>query len=198
MKYRIDPVYLTRHALLLLSLGVIGSISSVGAGVTKGIDSETGLKSWTWQFEGVSVQLVQRLPDQTRAFFLGRGFQADTADVIGRACVFQTIFRNNGERPVAYDLNDWAVHHKGKRLPLQTRELWDRQWQAKGINQAARIAFRWSLLPTKQRFEPGDYNWGMTSFGLPPDEQFDLSLVVSINGERVADEISAVVCAADR
>ncbi|MEN8132321.1 MAG: hypothetical protein ABFS45_19510 [Pseudomonadota bacterium] len=186
-----------RHALLLLMLAMVFPIGAACAEVITGTERETGLKFWTWRFNGVTMQLVQRLPDQTRAFFLGRGFPADTADFIGRACVFQTIFRNDGKQPVAYDLNDWRVNYQGERLSLRTREVWDRQWQAQRINQAARIAFRWSLLPTRQRFEPGDYNWGMTSFGLLPGEQFDLSLVVSINGESVVGEIPAVLCSAD-
>jgi hypothetical protein len=180
---------------------VLGSsllAASVAAEVVTGKDPQTGLLSWSWDHQGISVQLVQRLPDQTRAFFLARGFSGEAADRIGRSCVFQTIFRNDGKRPVAYDLRDWALHHKGEQLGLRTREVWDREWLNRGVDQPARIAFRWSLLPTVQRFEPGDYNWGMTSFGLAPGEPFDLSLVVGIEGEQVAGEIPAVSCAPDR
>jgi len=166
--------------------------------VTTAQDPQTGLRSWTWDHRGVSVQLVQRLPDQTRAFFLGRGFASQDADRIGRSCVFQTIFRNDGAQPVEYDLTAWSVIHLTERLPLRTREVWDPEWEARGVAEAARTAFRWSLLPTVQRFEPGDYNWGMTSFGLAPGELFDLSLLVTVSGEPTAAEVPSVVCAADR
>lgn len=175
-----------------------GLFGAASAEVVTQKDPDTSLLSWVWREQGISVELVQRLPDQTRAFFLGRGFDVEDADRVGRACVFQTIFRNDGTLPVAYDLDDWAVRYQGGQLPLQTREIWDREWLTKGVGQAARIAFRWSLLPTRQRFEPGDYNWGMTSFGLPPGESFDLGLVVHIDGARIAGEIPALVCAADR
>ncbi|MEA3278717.1 MAG: hypothetical protein U9Q81_26140 [Pseudomonadota bacterium] len=181
-----------------LAFAAIMLFGTAGAEVITAKDPETGLLSWTWREGGISIELVQRLPDQTRAFFLGRGFPGEAADLVGRSCVFQTIFRNDGERPVAYDLDDWAVLFRGSRLPLQTRKTWEKEWQAKGIDQAARIAFRWSLLPTTQGFEPGDYNWGMTSFGLSPGERFDLELVISVGGERVVGEIPALVCAADR
>ena len=180
---------------------VLGSsllASPISAELERGRDPDTGLLSWTWRHRGVSVQLVQRLPDQTRAFFLARGFNAEAADLIARACVFQTIFRNDGERPVTYDLGEWTVHHQGEELGLRTREVWDREWQAQGIDQPARIAFRWSLLPTVQRFEPGDYNWGMTSFGMAPGERFDLSLRTVVDGQAIVDTISAVICAPDR
>jgi hypothetical protein len=152
-------------------------LPGLGAGeLGTGRDPQTGLSSWIWSEHGVSLRLIQLLPDQTRAFFLGRGFDADIADRIGRSCVFQTIFRNDGTRVVEYDQNKWSIIYLSERLPLKTREVWDREWEPLGVDDPARIAFRWSLLPTVQRFEPGDYNWGMTSFGLPPGACFDLSL----------------------
>jgi len=183
------------RVLALASTLVCGAVS---ADLVIGQDPDTGLAFWTWSHQGVTLQLVQRLPDQTRAFFLGRGFPSAAADRIGRACVFQTIFRNDGTRPVDYDLDDWSIHSGGGGLPLRTRETWDRVWTVEGTGQAARIAFRWALLPTQQHFEPGDYNWGMTSFGLPPGEHFNLSLRIRIDGEPVAGEIPALVCAPDR
>lgn len=145
----------SRAAWLLAACLATGVVS---AEVVSGEEPETGLLSWIWREQGVSIQLIQRLPDQTRAFFLGRGFGSEDADRVGRSCVFQTIFRNDGSEPVAYDLNAWSVLHRGGRLDLKTREVWDRVWSDRGVEQAPRIAFRWSLLPTIQRFEPGDYS----------------------------------------
>jgi len=161
-------------------------------------DQQTGLRIWEWKQEGISIQLVQRSPDQTRAFFQGRGFSSADADSIARACVFQTIFRNDGNVPVAYDLDAWHITHQGKSLPLQTRERWGQRWQSAKVPKGARIAFRWSLLPTRQRFEPGDYNWGMTSFGLPPGASFDLMLELVIDGKAVEARIPSIACAADQ
>lgn len=186
-------------ALVLLPLFTLGGAwIPAAAEVGRATDPETGLLSWTWREQGVSVELTQRLPDQTRAFFLGRGFAAAAADRIGLACVFQTVFRNDGKSTVEYDLSDWSVLYQGERLPLRTREVWDPEWETQGIEQASRIAFRWALLPTVQRFEPGDYNWGMTSFGLPPGERFDLMLLVNIGGRPVEGTVAGVICAPDR
>ena len=193
----------TRHSALKYCL-ILGMFSasllpgSVSAEVITGEEQQTGLRTWEWMESGISVQLVQRLPDQTRAFFQGRGFSSEDADSIAKACVFQTIFRNDGEQPLTYDLDDWKIDYRGKRLPLQTRERWNEKWQAGGASKAARIAFRWSLLPTRQRFQPGDYNWGMTSFGLPPGETFDLTLTITNNNNRITRSIPGVVCAADQ
>ncbi len=170
----------------------------VSAAVITSEEEQTGLRTWEWTQAGISVQLVQRLPDQTRAFFQGRGFSSEEADSIAKACVFQMIFRNDGKHPIAYDMDDWMVGYRGERRPLLTRERWDDKWRDGETSQAARIAFRWSLLPTRQSFEPGDYNWCMTSFGLPPGESFDLSLIMTINGHVITSRIPAVTCAAEQ
>ncbi len=178
--------------VLLLGLPI-----AVAAEVLTGADAQTGLRYWEWQQDGVSVRLVQRLPDQTRAFFLGRGFSRKHADRIASACVFQTIFRDDGSKPVAFDLDRWSIDYNQHRQALRTRERWDDIWESEGVNKAARIAFRWSLLPTRQQFQPGDYNWGMTSFGLPPGARFDLFLTVTIDGKTVNGKIPDIVCASD-
>ena len=168
------------------------------AAVERGVDAETGLRSWQWREAGVTLRLVQRLPDQTRAFFQARGFSSAAADRIADACIFQTIFRNESEQPLSYSLDDWRVLHRGARANLVTRERWDAAWREGEASEAARIALRWSLLPTRQRFEPGDYNWGMTGFGLPPGAIFDLEMDVRLGGEKVTGTIDGIVCAPDR
>jgi len=184
-----------------VALGFLNASLLIGQASAEVITSEeaqTGLRTWEWREAGVSVQLVQRLPDQTRAFFQARGFTSKDADTIGRACVFQTIFRNDGKQPLSYNLDDWHISYQAKRRSLFTRERWDEKWQGSGASQAALIALRWSLLPTRQRFEPGDYNWGMTSFGIPPGEVFDLTLVLTRHGDPITRTIPGIVCSADQ
>jgi hypothetical protein len=191
MRIRVKPVQ-TLLCAIPLFLGVSA------ATVERGVDAETGLRSWEWREAGVVLRLVQRLPDQTRAFFQARGFSSATADRIANACIFQTIFRNESEQPLSYSLDDWRVLRQGASGQLMTRERWDAAWQEGEASQAARIALRWALLPTRQRFEPGDYNWGMTGFGLPPGSVFDLELVLRLGGEQVTRSIDGIVCAPDR
>ena len=180
-------------AVLLLAL----SLACHGEVLTSE-DPDTGLLSWKWQHQGVSLELVQRLPDQTRAFFQGRGFSVEDADIIAASCVFQSIFRNDGKKHLSYDLNDWEVNSEHKKKPLITAERWEQKWQDTDVTEAARIALRWSLLPTRQEYEPGDYNWGMSSYGLAPGERFDLVIVVKENGDQVKVRINGIECAKDR
>lgn len=191
MRIRVNPVMPLLWVIPLL-LGMSAAV------VVRGVDKETGLRSWEWREAGVSLQLVQRLPDQTRAFFQARGFSSVAAERIANACIFQTIFRNESEQPLSYLLDDWRILHRGASEKLMTRERWDAVWQEGEASQAARIALRWSLLPTRQHFEPGDYNWGMTGFGLPSGSVFDLELVLRLGGEQVTRTIDGIVCAPDR
>lgn len=196
------PVGMNWRQLKVTRVLVLGiSLLLISAGNTEILrseDSETGLKSWKWSREGISLQLVQRLPDQTRGFFQARGFTAEEADLIAGSCVFQSIFRNDGSQLLSYNLDHWKVIHQGVELPLQTAERWAQKWQDGAVTQAARIALRWSLLPTRQEYRPGDYNWGMTSYGVAPGEQFDLSIVVNLDGARQIARINGIECARDR
>ena len=80
---------------------------NAGAGVETGQDADTGRRSWTWSDQGGSVQLLQLLPDQTRAFFLGRGFKAQEP---GRGLTAIP------ERPAAPDFELMDIDGKTHRL----------------------------------------------------------------------------------
>lgn len=169
--------------------------------VSTGMDPETSLRFWQLDVEGLSLRLVQRLPDQTRAFFVGRGFSSEAAERIAQSCVFQTILRHPAEATfggtLGIDLRDWQVQQAGRRQTLLLADSWDPVWAEMDEPESARIAFRWSLFPTEQGFEPGDYNWGMISFGLSPGSRFDLHLQWRLGDAKREGAIQGIVCALD-
>ena len=59
-----------KYFLVLMWLAVMIP-GRVSAAIIVGEEAQTGLRTWEWREAGVSVQLVQRLPDQTQAFFSG-------------------------------------------------------------------------------------------------------------------------------
>lgn len=178
--------------VLLLLTGVASAAVTVETG------EKTGLRTWLWTHEGVSLRLVQRLPDQTRAYLQARGFAADTADAIATTCFFGSMFRNDGVLPLDFDLNTWKVVQKGKKTSLFVREYWKKRLRPLSVPKAARIALNWSLMPSRQHFEPGDYNWGMTVYGLPPGEHFDLHLQLQLGGKTVKAIIPDLQCAPEQ
>lgn len=62
-------------------------------------------------------------------------------------------------------------------MRMLTREFWAERWANMQVAKPARIAFEWALFPTRQTYNPGDYNWGMSVFDLPSGGRFDLTVV---------------------
>lgn len=185
----------------LAAAAVLSSAAPAHAAVTTGIDAEAQLPYWEIVQGDISVRLVQRLPDQTRGFFQARGFAAEDAERIAQSCVFQTIFKNvaptASQGAIEYNLKEWVVHAGGKKRQMKTREDWQQEWTARRVAQAAQLAFAWSLIPTRQRYGAGDYNWGFSIFDLAPGTRFDLDLVWHQDGARRRARIDGIVCAPD-
>jgi hypothetical protein len=178
------------------------------AGLSTGIDESAKLSFWQWRSEGMSIRWVQRHPDQTRAFFAARQFAANDVEHIVNHCVFQTIYKNTAKADtdtvIEYDMVDWRVRAKSRAesmddtlAGLVLKKHWLDEWKGRQVASAAVIAFEWALLPTRHRLLAGDYNWGMTTFGLKPGEYFDLHIVWHVNGKRHSAVIPDMQCATD-
>jgi hypothetical protein len=168
--------------------------------VKHGEDPDTGLKSWLWDNDGFYLELTQRLPDQTRGYFESRGFDLASTEIAGTSCIFQTMVKNSGTDPskvITADLNEWQVISGNNKKPMLLREYWQKLWLDRDQSESARIAFEWSFLPTKVEYEINDYNWGMSSYGLPPGSHFDLVFSWYSNGEKFSGRISDVACPDD-
>ncbi|HKK14349.1 MAG TPA: hypothetical protein VKA14_06770 [Gammaproteobacteria bacterium] len=161
------------------------------------IDQRTGVDAWRWSGEGISLQLIQRLPDQTRAFFLARGFPRPAVERLASHCVFQTIFHNtagSGGGVVHLDLANWRIDH-GQSLIL--KKQWQQQWRRMDVPRPARIAFQWSLFPTVQQFAPGDWNMGMTTYPVAPGATVDVHFSWRRHGKLHHGVIQGARCAPD-
>lgn len=182
-------------------LALSGFANPAGASLLTGTDETAQLPFWQWSDQTVSIRLVQRLPDQSRAFFAARKFSSSDAEHIAQSCVFQTVFKNiaktDSKTVIRYDLNEWQIHHNGSKQQLKVKEQWMAEWQQSQAPKSAQIAFSWALLPTQQQYLAGDYNWGMTTYNLPPGQRFDLTLVWYENEQRRTALIPNMQCAAD-
>ena len=191
-------MYATKITLFFLGLLIF---SACRADITTGVDESAKLPYWEWRDINFELRLIQRLPDQSRAFFMGRKFSKDNAELIAQNCIFQTIFKNKSDEKypamIDYNLNDWKIISDGKARAIKTRESWLQELKSKNVSQSSLIALEWGLLPTKQKYISGDYNWGMISFGLPPESHFDLNIKILVNGQPVNAIIPAIECAPD-
>jgi hypothetical protein len=184
-----------------LLLAVMMRLPVAAAGVMRSADGETGLAKWSFIAGDVEIDLIQRLPDQTRGFFQARKFPAAVADEIARNCIFQTIIRNKGipgaGNPLSVNLATWRIRHDGTEGGVKLKEPWLASWSGGAVGQAARLAFQWAMFPTRQEFLPGDYNWGMTAYGLSPGTAFDLLVVWRSGGLADSGWIRGIECAPD-
>ncbi len=193
----------SRPFLVLFTLTVLSAGVSTAA-VETATDPETGLQSWHLRDHDFSLQLIQRLPDQTRAFFLARGFNQPIADQIATSCVLQAIGKNTSHAPdgstIEYNLADWRVRFDGKTQGIKLKSQWLQQWaREQAASPSSKIAFRWATFPSQQTFEPdGDFNWGMISFGLPPGSVFDLKVQWRQNQQPRKTWIRNLQCPSDR
>lgn len=162
-----------RYGLASLALMAYPTWSSAQTQHTR--NPETGLDSWEFKGQGVRLKLTQITPDMARGFYLARGFSETAANAYARGCIFQTEFQNESlPAAIRFALADWRVlTPKGER-PLTLEPDWQREWAKLGVSAAARSAFRWAQYPAEHSYEPGDWNMGMTSYGLPPGSRFDL------------------------
>jgi hypothetical protein len=187
--------------LALFAVGLLLLAQPVAAVVNTGTDDEARQPYWEIAEQDVSIRLVQRLPDQTRGFFQARGFSVADSELIAQSCVFQTVFKNlspaSEPAKIEYNLREWVVHAAGAERRMKTREDWKKIWTGRRAPQAAQLAFEWGLLPTRQTYDPGDYNWGMSVFGLAPGTEFDLDVVWHRRGERRTARLKGVRCAPD-
>ena len=185
--------------ILALSLFIPSLLQA--SGVTTGVDEQAKLPYWQYQNEAISIRFIQRLPDQTRGYFMARGFSGKHAELVANSCVFQTIFRNVSDKTVPtqidYDINNWQVISKDKKTNIKTREDWAAEWQKLNVAMPAKLAFNWGLLPTTQHYQPGDYNWGMATFNLPSGRYFNLTLTWLQGNKQHSVVLPKMQCAED-
>ena len=184
-------------AVLLLP----GMVSVQAATVKTGKDAQALLPFWELTAPAMRLRLVQRLPDQTRAYFLARGFDKKTVGFIAGHCFFQSSYANtakgNSKTVIEFDMRNWQIIYQGKTLSLLTRERWAGMSPINKAKPAQRIALQWSLLPDYQILHASDYNWGMTALPLPHGARFDLKLQWKRNGKPRQAIIRDIRCARD-
>ena len=171
------------------------------AEVQRSANEENGLEKWHFIDSDIEIELVQRLPDQTRALFMNHAFSREVIEQLALSCMFQTIVRNTGKsgagQVIAIDLTQWRMQHAGKMGGILLKEPLLASWSDEDADAAAKLVIRWGMFPTQQEYLPGDYNWGLTAYGIPPGSTFDLAVTWQEGEVQHRGEIKDIVCAPD-
>jgi len=193
---------LTRSArVCLVTMLLIMAMPVMTGEVKRSVNEENGLQGWHFSDSDIEIELIQRLPDQTRALLMNHKFSREVIEQMALSCMFQTIIRNTGKsaanRVVSIDLTEWRLLHDGKAGKLLMKEPLLASWTDADADPAAKLVVRWGMFPTQQEYLPGDYNWGLTAYGIPPGATFDLDVAWREGGALQRGEIKGVVCAPD-
>ena len=171
------------------------------AEVQRSANEENGLEKWHFIDSDIEIELVQRLPDQTRALFMNHAFSREVIEQLALSCMFQTIVRNTGKsgagQEISIDLTQWRMQHAGKTGSILLKEPLLASWSDEDADAAAKLVIRWGMFPTQQEYLPGDYNWGLTAYGIPPGSTFDLAVTWQEGEVQHRGEIKGIVCAPD-
>ena len=166
-----------QYAVLLCGLLLV---TAAVAGVRQTVNEDNGLRGWDFTEGDIQIELIQRLPDQTRALFMSHAFSREVIEQLALSCMFQTIIRNTGRsgsgRPVAIDLTQWRLHHAGVTRGILLKEPLLATWSDADASAAAKLVVRWGMFPTRQEYLPSDWTEG---------------------GEPHAATIEGIVCAPD-
>lgn len=175
---------------LLLGLAAGGACAKTSVTVTK--NPQSGMLSWTARGDGLSIQLVQLLPDFVRAVYNKHGLPAEKYNEIAGYCDFGTILRNISGKTLDYDVRDWrAVSSTGTIGRIKPKSQWTEEWRKAGIH------FTWTLFPGTGTFYAGDWQQGFTTIKLPHGTRFDLILKWKIDGVLHTGKIHNMQCASD-
>ena len=176
-------------------------LPTAAAEVTRSVNPDNGLEGWHFTDGDIEIELIQRLPDQTRALFMNHEFSREVVEQLALSCMFQTIIRNTGRsgtgRPVTIDLEQWRMRHDGKVGGILLKEPLLASWSDEEASPAAKLVVRWGMFPTQQEYMPGDYNWGLTAYGVPPGSEFDIRVSWQEGEIQRTGEILGVMCAPD-
>jgi len=194
-------MYCISKTKVLTGILVTLAAACAHAQVLHSVNEENGLQTWHFIEGDIEIELVQRLPDQSRALLMKHEFSRDVIEELALSCMTQTIIRNSGRsgsgQAVSIDLKQWRMQHKGKTSGIRLKEQWLASWSDEDASPAAKLVIRWGMFPTQQEYQPGDFNWGLTTYGIPPGSVFDLTVTWQEGGESRSGEIRNIVCAPD-
>ena len=126
-----------------------------------GILALTGLTAvYAAKEAAVELQFKPRTPDQMSAFYEARGFPDAMIKPLHAQCFITVRVTNTGQQVVWLDLARWTFTANGKPLKRYHRNDWLEKWKKMGMPAAHRSTFRWTLLPERLDYQPGESEGG--------------------------------------
>lgn len=115
---------------------------------------------WTFDNGKLRVQASPRTPQQIAAFYIGRKFPPEMVDTLRQHCFITFGIRNQSDSIIWLDQSQWRFESEGQVLEPLDRSYWKSKWQEMDAPLPAQSTFRWTLLPPRLDFRPGEAEGG--------------------------------------
>lgn len=136
-------------------------VALLGAGLTGFAPSLPAQSDgYTMENAQLRVRLLPRTPDQIAAFYEARGFPARMIDELRSKCFLTTGVSNRSERVIWHDLAQWRFSTPEGPVERITRADWRARWTELQAPMPSQSTFRWTLLPERLDFQPGESEGG--------------------------------------
>ncbi len=180
-----------KYMVVFIAIHVsLSSDDLVAAEVTIHKNDITGLLTWAVKDEGLSLELIQVLPDFVRALYGKHNFNKQEIERVASRCVFGTILKNTSEKHFSYRVKNWRYRTADKKQhKVKTKTQWLEEWKKAGIT------FSWTLLPDIGEFSVGDWQQGFTTINLPHGSEFDLIYKWQLDDKSYSSVIKNIKCA---
>lgn len=150
--------------------------------------------------ERLTVTLSPRTPQQMSAFYEARGFGREMIDRLSAQCFITVLINNKSADILWLDLEHWTFGNADGAVVRRDRAYWREQWEALQIPLAHQSTFRWTLLPERLDFRPGEQEGGniiLPRLGKPVTITARFDAGRDRSGKPVLVEFDRVECAED-
>jgi hypothetical protein len=115
--------------------------------------------------DAVFIRLINRTPDQLKAFYIARKFNDAAINEILSTCFVTPIIHNRSDDILWLDLDEWQFTIDEQSFNRLKRDDWTRKWKTIGLPRAQQSTFGWTLLPETRDLHPDESVGG--SFVIP-------------------------------
>lgn len=139
-----------------LAMAITAAGLLLGAAGTSAQESD----GFTAENESIKIRFFPRTPEQIAAFYEGRKFPEQMVGVLREMCFITTTIGNKSEQVIWHTLDDWRFSTPEGPLQRLSRSDWRSRWEAMQAPMSSQATFRWTLLPERLDFRPGESEGG--------------------------------------
>lgn len=179
-----------------IGMGALGLALLSAVAVAADPASESGV----YTGHDLVVHAQARTPDQTTAFYLGRGFPAAMLKEFNQSCFVTVSMRHTRPDVVWLEPARWRLRDaNGRIIERRDRHYWNRVWKAINAPHASRATFGWTQLPESRDLQPDEPVGGNITI-VPPTGPFSLEFRFATGknktGPEIVGRIEGLVCQA--